>query len=296
MKKQTFSIEKIPTKDKIELNGLISYPARSKKGAVIFVHGFTGNALHGAKRSEELAKAANKAGYAYGIFNNRGHDIIASFVKKLKTKEQYKTFGAGMENFTDCVFDIKTMIDFFSKQGYKKIYLLGHSTGANKVLYYQYKTQDKRVSGIALLGGVSDIAADSKNRQKKFNRTLKKVVAINRKNKNAILPADIYPFPISANRYVSLFKPGEAEDVFPYHNSKATWKELRSIKKPVAVIIGEKDQYLDRSASEFVKIFKAKSMATSSFFSKIITNADHSFHDKEKHLAKVVMSWVGQIK
>ena len=45
----------------------------------------------------------------------------------------------------------------------------------------------------------------------------------------------------SARRYVSLYKPGQAEDVFPYYRPGARWPALRSVRVPVAVIIGGRD-------------------------------------------------------
>src|SRR6185503_14120367 len=49
-----------------------------------------------------------------------------------------------------------------------------------------------------------------------------------------------------ARRYVSLYRPGQAEDVFPYYRPNARWTALRSVRLPVAAIVGERDEYLDR--------------------------------------------------
>ena len=42
-------------------------------------------------------------------------------------------------------------IEFAQRQGYKHIYLAGHSLGANKVIYYLSRHHDKRVEKFLLL-------------------------------------------------------------------------------------------------------------------------------------------------
>lgn len=68
----------------------------------------------------------------------------------VKTKET-EFIGSYSERFSYTVEDIQAYVDFAEKQGYKHIILAGHSMGANKVLYYLAKTQDKRVERFILL-------------------------------------------------------------------------------------------------------------------------------------------------
>src|SRR5207302_128486 len=102
----------------------------------------------------ELSARLNAAGIGYFKFNNRGHDVVAGRGKHLA--------GAAFEHFGQCVDDIRAMIGFAVKCGYRRFILAGHSTGANKVLHYAARTRDRRVMGLVLLGPISDIAAETR--------------------------------------------------------------------------------------------------------------------------------------
>ena len=89
-----------------------------------------------------------------------------------------------------------------------------------------------------------------------------------------------------------MFRAGGSEDVFPYLNPRAKWKELKSIRVPLAVIFGSHDEYLDRPAKKLVEISRSHAPLNKSFSGVIIKNADHGFRDKEKELAQQILRWV----
>lgn len=290
-----FTIEKIYTEDGLGLEGLIAEPKNQrKKTAVLFVHGL-GGSYGNAARNTELAKACVKRGMAYAIFNTRGHDTVSSFRKKLGGKgKRYKTVygGTAFEKFKECIFDIRAMIGFLEKLGYRKIVLLGHSTGANKALYYLYKTNDKRVRGLCLASPISDVVVEKKNLGNKFEAVLKKVKLIAKKHPDALLSASITSRIMTARRYLSLHTPGSAEDVFPYAYHGRGFAELKSVRVPVSVIIGDKDAHLDRSAKELVAKFSKNVPKAKSFSGLIVKGGEHSFYGREKEFAEVVGKWV----
>src|SRR5260370_1037962 len=88
----------------------------------------------------------------YFKFNTRGHDVVAGRGRRLA--------GAAFERFGQSLADIRAMIAFARRRGYTRVVLAGHSTGANKVLYYT--ARDRRVAALALLGPISDIAGEVK--------------------------------------------------------------------------------------------------------------------------------------
>ena len=96
----------------------------------------------------------------------------------------------------------------------------------------------------------------------------------------------------SVKRYWSLYHPGEAEDTFPYHNKDAKWRELKNVKIPIAVVIGSRDEHLDRPAKKLIDIFRDKAVSTKSFTGFIIKNTSHSFQKKEKELGRIVLNWI----
>ncbi len=61
------------------------------------------------------------------------------------------------------------------------------------------------------------------------------------------------------------------------------------------VLLGEYDEYLDRSPQDFINIFKTKATSTKKFTGKIIKRAGHGFYGKEKSLARAIIDWVRKI-
>ena len=231
---------------------------------------------------QEVSSACKRAGIGYFKFNTRGHDVAFRAGNTM--------IGAGFERFEDCVHDIRAMIRFARSLGFSDIILAGHSTGANKALYYCYKTKDKSVKKLILLGAISDIVAMQKKMgMKKF---VKACTIANRlrKNPHALMPPQYGLF--SARRFWSLCHTGEKEDTFPYYDSKRKWKALESVRIPIAVIIGSRDQYLDRTPSDYLAAFKRHTLLTKDFHGIIIKGANHGFHKKEKQTAEQIVAWI----
>lgn len=279
----TVLLTRVKTRDHIILDGIAIMLRRRSDTALIWIHGLGSNFARGQTLIKELSGQCVKNRIAYFKFNTRGHDIVNR--DALKGKGLY---GAGFEKFEECVLDIRAMIAYARRLGYKKIILAGHSTGANKALYYLYKTKDRSVKGLILLGPVNDIAAG----RKKFGATglargVKIAEKLQRKNPMALMPQSYGVF--SARRFLSIFRPGGNEDIFPYLSPSAAWKELKSIRTPVAVIFGSRDEYLDRPAEKLIEIFRRHVLLAKSFTGVIIKDADHGFRKKEKELARQVI-------
>lgn len=291
-----FTLERIKTRDGIELDGVFAEPKRKSGKALIFVHGLGGNFYGGHQNMLTLADFCYRNGIAFVSFNTRGHDVVSRFYKKRGETKKRMLGGAGFERFEHCVYDIDACIKFVRSQGYKKVFLAGHSTGANKVLYHLYKTKDRRVAGLALLGPLSDVVGQMKELGRRFNAVLEKVKKFSKHHMDEFVPSDISSKIITARRYLSLYTPGSREDVFQYYNPKGKFKELKSIKVPVFVIVGEKDEYLDRKAEELVQVFENNADSTKDFRSAVIRNAGHGFAKRETILARIITDWIKSIK
>lgn len=276
-------LSQIKTKDNILLDGIVSLPSRKTPAALIWLHGLSSNFSRSQKLMREITAQCRKNGIVYMKFNTRGHDVASRGSEHL--------IGGGFEKFEECVHDIAAMIRFAKKLGCKRIFLAGHSTGANKALYYMYKQRDPAVKGLLLLGPISDRAGQIQMLgEKKLAASLRIAEKLSKKNPQSLMPIE-YGL-LTARRYLSLYKAGTAEDVFPYHNPRAKWKELASIHVPLAVIVGSRDQYLDRTAKEFIDVFRAHALLKKIFTGVIIRNVNHSFHRKEKELAEIIIDFV----
>ena len=279
-------LTRIKTRDNIILDGVAVLPRRRSDTALIWIHGLGSSFSRGQTLIKELSGQCAENRIAYFKFNTRGHDIVNR--NALRGDGLY---GSGFEKFEECIFDIRAMITYARRLGCKKIILAGHSTGANKVLYYLYKTRDQSVRMLMLLGPVNDIAAG----RKKFGAAgLARGVALakklSRKNPASLMPLSYGIF--SAARFLSMFLPATNEDAFPYLTPRANWQALRSIRQPLAVIIGERDEYLDRPAQKLIEIFRQNALSTKSFTGAIIKDADHGFKGKEKQLADTIIRWI----
>lgn len=279
-------LAQIKTSDGVILAGAVTEPRRTSDTALVWIHGLGSNFSHGQALVKELSARCIKNHIAYLKFNTRGHDVVNRDASKEKGLQ-----GAAFEKFEECVLDIRAMIAHARKLGYRKIILAGHSTGANKILYYIYKTQDRRIKGIILAGAISDIVAGRKEfGAARHARGVTFAKKLSRTDPNALMPRSYGIF--SVRRFLSLSAPGRAEDTFPYHNPHASWKELQSIRQPLTVIIGERDECLDRSAQDFLAAFRQNARWTKTFSGVIIKGADHNFHKKEKELTDEIIRFI----
>lgn len=283
-------LTKIKTRDGITLDGIYVPPKRKGETALIWIHGLSSRFSSGQELIKELSLRCQKSGIGYFKFNTRGHDAVnhdGHGNKKLQ--------GGGFEKFEECVLDIHAMAGLAKALGYHNIFLVGHSTGANKALYYLYRTKTPRIKGLMLIGPISDIVAMKKLiGEKRLNQELRIAKLLKKQGRGNIMPLSSNRLN-TAERFTSLYRTGESEDVFPYHNQLAKWKELQSIRTPMAVIVGSSDKHLDRPAKKLIDIFREKAIKTKSFSGFVITGANHGFTKKEKGLARTIMNWIKEI-
>jgi acetyl esterase/lipase len=277
------SLVRARTRDGVWLDGVAAEPARRRSLALIWVPGLGSVFSSGQPLIQELSSRLTASGVGYFKFNTRGHDVVAGRGRRLA--------GAAFERFGQSVEDIRAMIAFARRCGYARVVLAGHSTGANKVLHYTARARDRRVAAIALLGPISDIAGEMK---RIGGPTLRRRVAtaerIAGRDPLGLVPR-AWGF-WSARRYVSLYKPGQAEDVFPYYRPGARWPALRSVRVPVAVIIGGRDEYLDRGPRELIGAFERNAARSAAFTGAVVAGAQHGFQKREAEVAEVLVGWL----
>jgi pimeloyl-ACP methyl ester carboxylesterase len=277
------SLVRVRTRDGVFLDGLITEPRRRGGLALVWVHGLGSVFSSGQPLVRALAKHLNAAGLAYVKLNTRGHDVVARAGGRLA--------GAAFERFGESVADLRAMIDLARRAGYSRVILAGHSTGANKVLHYVARVRDSRVAGVILLGPVSDIAGEMKKiGARELRRRVAVAERIARRDPMALVPHE-FGFR-GARRYVSLFKPGQAEDVFQYYRPGARWSALKRVRLPLAVVIGSRDEYLDRRVTEVVGGFARNATRARSFTGVIVDGARHGFQGHEEILARSIVGWI----
>ena len=277
------SLVRLRTRDGVWLDGAMAEPKGRRGTALIWVHGLGSVFSSGQPLIRELSTRLTAAGIGYFKFNNRGHDVVAGRGKHLA--------GAAFERFGRSVEDIRAMIAFAARCGYRRVVLAGHSTGANKVLHHAAHLRDRRVTGLILLGPISDVAGEAKRvGAAELRRRVAAAERIARRDPGALVPR-AWGF-LSARRYISLYKPGEDEDVFPYYRPQARWTALRSVRSPIATIIGARDEYLDRPPQELIDAFRRNAVRARSFTGVVVPRAGHGFQNRERELADVIVRWI----
>jgi pimeloyl-ACP methyl ester carboxylesterase len=258
-------------------------PRRRRGTALVWVHGLGSTFSSGQPLIRELSARLTAAGLGYFKFNNRGHGVVAGRGARLA--------GAAFERFGQSVEDIRAMIAFAARRGFGRVVLAGHSTGANKVLHYAARVRDRRLGALILLGPISDVAGEAKRiGARELRRRVAAAERIARRDPRALVPRR-WGF-WSARRYVSLYKPGQAEDVFPYYRPNARWTALRSVRVPIAAIIGSRDEYLDRRPQAVLDAFRRHAARARSFAGVVVPGAGHGFTGRERELADLVVRWI----
>jgi len=295
---QNPKVVQIKTKDGLILPGLLHEAPRSKKAA-IHLHGNGSISVfyHDDQRDEQV-KALREKGISFLLFNNRG----AHYIKKLdvvkKGKTEGKRFGTAYERIKECIQDIDGAIHSLEKLGYKEFYLVGESTGANKICVYHYYKPNNKVSRYILLGGADDtgIYYDMLGKTK-FSKLLKTSKEKIKQEKGEEIIPQLLPAIFSYIGFYDIANPDGDYNVFPFSevikklklSRKPLFRHFKSLNKLTLVIYGEKDEYAWGDVPRVVDILKKQKPELQY---KIIKEADHSFSKKQKELSKVMANWL----
>lgn len=273
----------------MKLGGLWSKPKRESSSAIIYLHGLCGNFYKGSYLSD-LAKAANTSGYHFLSIEQRGSYIMFKVGRKKGRKWKRVLMGGAIEKFEDCIYDIDGAIKFLKKAGIKNIILAGHSTGCQKITYYQYKKKDNSVKALILLAPADDYNLNKRTLGRKYKKTMRFIRGNYPKNKDKLIPSTYISQDYSFSRFLSFadLRFPEAR-IFNYDSNKL--KEFSSVKEPILAIFGSKEEHALKPVKKYMEILQ-KNTNSRKFDYRIIKNANHGFDDKEKELASSVAAWL----
>lgn len=288
-----FTLEELTTPDGLIHQGLVARPSKPTTTAIVWIHGLSGTFYGSTQLLKTIANKAVEEGIVFASFNTRGHDGISGIKKSINVNEKeefmYIDGGAGYEVFTDCIYDIQGVVDYVKKEGITSVFLAGHSTGANKVSYFVSEINEPMIKGVVLLSGVSDKLSPSINQQQLADDIIM-MNDLNNSGKGLSLVVGKTFFPLTPKRFLSLFTPGP-EDQFDYNEHSPTLPFFSNITKPVYVIIGDQDEYLDRPADQYLKVFRTLSKSCD-YKESIIVGGNHGYKDKEQEVANGITEWI----
>ncbi|KKQ02215.1 MAG: hypothetical protein US11_C0001G0174 [Candidatus Roizmanbacteria bacterium GW2011_GWA2_36_23] len=289
--------------DNLLLPGLLFEPSAKTDKVALYLHG-NGSAsiFYSVSKINLLASELLKNNIAFFPFNNRGAHYIHKLNRISNSEEKDVKLGTAYELIKDCILDVDGAIDFLRTKGYEKFYLIGSSTGANKVVVYNYYKSNNAVSGYILLSGGDDTGLyyDMLGKKKFFSFLRKSRLMIEKGKGGELIPQYLGGGLISYQSLYDTINPDGDYNVFPFNeyfnklrlSKKPLFKEYKSINKPTLVIYGGQDEYCYGNVQKCVEALKKVCPNPNLFTFKILKGADHGFHGKEKELSKIITGWL----
>ncbi len=294
------TLVQVKTEDGLTLPGLL-YEAKKSKKAMINLHGNGSySTFYHDDQMPEFAETLDKAGISLLMFNNRGaHYIKKLHIEKKGKAVERKRYGMAYEIIKECVYDIEAAIAFLEKQGYTEFYLIGFSTGANKICVYDHYKPKNKIAKYILAGGGDDTGLYSQELGKDiFLRLVKEAKQKIDQGKGEDIICELLPDEIFS--YQGFYDIANADgdyNTFPFLeamgkaklSTKPLFRYFNAITKPTLVVYGGKDEYQYGDIPRVVNILKEQ-QPTLTY--NIIKDADHGFSEKQKDLAKLVVKWI----
>lgn len=290
--------------DKLKLPGLLYTPSKPTKKAAIWLHGMGDNGMfYNPTRINALGKALTDQNIALLSFNNRGaHDKKTLSI--LNSEDKFQG-GTHYELIADCPKDINGAVELLKGRKYTEFYLLGHSTGANKICVYNQQTAKNPFSKYVLAGPGDDSGLFySELGEELFRRTLaeaKELAKSGRGQEIMALESGMYPF--SAQSAYDIMNPNGQYNTFPFYETttkrlgtKTLFEAYRTIRIPTLTVIGENDEFVYTAGSVSDALIMFEDNTHQSIIDDCgfltIAETDHGFHGAEDKFATSVAAWL----
>lgn len=274
------------TKDRLLLNGFLVGPERSKR-CIVYVHGMTGN-FYSQKLPFSIADKVSRLGYSVFSINTRGHDLISVFREGKGRRKRRLVAGTEIEKFEDSYLDIDAALKKLMEMGFNKFILAGHSTGCQKVTYYQYKKNNRRVIGLLLLAPADDYSVHKMELGRRFNAVIRICKALVKEGKGNDLDRRV-PWYFSPRRFLSVGDLKRVEARIFYYDGRM--REFSKIRTPICAVFGSKEEYAYKPVREYLEILREKNRSES-FVAAQINGATHSLRGYEDVVSNFVLGWL----
>lgn len=290
--------------DRLLLSGLMFSSTKPPQSVALFLHGNgSASVFQSVKKMNAYAKALTNKSIDFLAFDNRGamrvrtikqYDNDGNIVARIKA-------GTAFEEIRDCVHDIDGAVSYVQSLGYTNLYLIGESTGANKICVYNvYKNKTPFKKYVLVAAGDDTGIYYSMLGEKKFWQGLNKSKIMIEKGRGT----DLVPKYIIGNEimsYQSLFdtiNPDGDYNVFPYYevlfnkclSTKPYFRYFQSIRIPTLVMYGDKDEFAYDKVPEIISILKSFQEHEVDY--DITVNADHGFTDYLEPITEKISMWL----
>jgi alpha-beta hydrolase superfamily lysophospholipase len=297
--------------DKLKLPGLLYTPDRPTKKAAVWLHGMgDSGAFYNPERINALGKSLTEHGIALLAFNNRGAHASKSLLimdETLPEEERRYQAGTHYEKIIDSVYDIDGAASYLKGQGYTELYLMGHSTGANKICVYDAHAKHNPFKRYVLAGPGDDTGLFySELGPSKFKKALAYAKqALREGDTDRVMPIYTGMNPFSVQAAADILDADGDYNTFPLYEAtkkrlgtKPLFAEYSKIIKSLLVVYGEEDEYTYTCGGTEValailrRFTNEKALPLSDFVA--LPGTDHGFHGAEELFAKTVAAWLAK--
>lgn len=275
------------TEDGLKLP-IVHFESKEKDICVICIHGMCGTIIDNYFATVwGKILSSNNIGFIYE--HNRGHSIENDIVMK---DGSLKRCGCMYEIFEECIYDIDLAIETAKKEGYKRIILLGHSYGCNKIIYYYYK-KHPNVLGI-ILASAPDMIGSHLAEQPDYKEMLKEAkenIDNNEPTKLLHKMMENYMY-MSSQTYYNWFNDDSKLNNLPVISNPEHWNQFEAIDVPIFTFSGanEEDYYL------CLELLKEKALNCNNFEYKIIENTGHTYKTKGSETGNLILNWIESLE
>jgi pimeloyl-ACP methyl ester carboxylesterase len=252
------------------LDGFWAPGRRTSRTLVLFVHGMGSNFYRSAFK-KAVALAVRRAGADILLFDNRGagRDVAT-------------------ERFRDGLADLDAAARWAEARGYRRFILVGHSTGAQKIIHWASRRRDPRLAGLVLAAVGDDLAIVRRDLGRAYPRWLRRAKDLVRRGRGeTVLPAGCLGF--TARRWLSIADPTQLEAAL--FDFEGEMRIFRTVTAPVLALLPEKEEYACIPVPEMARRLAARTRSTR-FSAVIVPGADHSFHGCEPAAAAAIVRWM----
>ena len=278
----------VETKRGILLDGVLFNKTNNPDTVMIAITGIHGN-FYSNPFYYNFGDTLNSANidFIYAQTNDAFGQIRTMNVK---TKQE-EIIGSWNEDFNYTDEDIEAYLDFAENKGYKHIILAGHSLGANKVIYYLSRHNDKRVEHFFLLSpaNIKHLLSVVTEQEKEF---IKKMVES--ENGNKLLPFELLGWIqcIGKTAYGWVFN-NILDNVFVERDSN--FSQVEKIQHTGALLIGTYDNFTYGDPRGFLENINNHFPNKDENKLIFIEKTGHTYQQKQQETAeeilKVLKSW-----